>query len=130
MKNWREEAHKSGRLKHVNLLDESKTFERKVKRRKKHKRSCKALECIICTLRFSSEDVHNGVYNIQTFVCSYCYAEMQQKPHYQSCFGKPTFILLNGKRELGYDPNARECRDSCPDRVLCQRIVRPDLSNH
>lgn len=124
MSDWREGAVNSGRV--VERPDSDVTFRRK-KKVKRH--PCKALECLICTLRYSFDDILCGVYNIETFVCSHCYAEMQQKPHAQSCFGKPTVILLNGKRDLGYDIKAKECRDVCVDRSMCQRIVRPDLQN-
>lgn len=81
------------------------------------------LECLICFERHSAEDVARGDYQLSTMVCSACYRKMQLAPHRVSCFGKPTFILLSGKKLLGYDPDSEECGSSCPDRSVCCRIV-------
>ena len=83
----------------------------------------KVLECLLCQQRYSMEDIRNGLYQLETLVCSACYAKMQRQPHHISCFGKPTFILLNGKHLYGYNPKAEECRTKCPDRRVCSRII-------
>ena len=123
MANWRNDALSSGRIK-----ESSEDAPVKRKKHKKRFHPCKALECLICTVRYSLEDILDGTYQLETWVCSSCYAEMQRKPHEQSCFGKPTFVMLDGKRELGYDSECRDCKDLCPDRVICQKVVRPDLA--
>lgn len=123
MSNWRNKAIDSGRA--YDRPDVDTGRHRKKKKIVKH--PCKALECLLCTLRFSIDDILSGAYNIETFICSLCYAEMQQKPHEQNCFGKPTFILTSGKHALGYEPIAKECQDVCPDRMICKRIVYPNL---
>ena len=95
-------------------------------KKKVPKGECKALECRICLIRHSREDILRGNYQLQTFICSFCYAQMQNRPYEQSCFGKPTLVLLNGKRLLGYDPEAPECQSLCQDRDICRRIVFPE----
>jgi hypothetical protein len=110
-------------------IDPDEEIKIRKKRRKKLHR-CPALECLLCKTRFTEEKVVRGDYNIETFICSSCYKKMQDKPHEQSCFGKPTTIFLNGKKHLGYEPEAVECTKLCPDRILCQRIVRPDLTDN
>ena len=87
----------------------------------------KILECLLCLRRYSEADILGGLYWLETKVCSYCYAEMQQKPHHISCFGKPTTILPNGKRLYGYNPKVEECASWCPDRKICARIVVPRI---
>lgn len=81
----------------------------------------KVLECVTCSRLFSLEDVLNGLYQLQTLVCSYCYARMQALPYEKSCFGKP-MAVAGGRRLYGYDPDARECREECPDRELCRQV--------
>ncbi len=81
------------------------------------------LECVVCKKRFSVSEVASGVYCLETMVCYFCYAAMQAKPHSSCCFGKPTTILENGKKILGYDARAEECKNLCPDRIPCRRII-------
>ncbi len=82
------------------------------------------LECLRCLDRYSKADVRSGLYRLETIVCSRCYARMQRAPHRVSCFGKPTMRTPDWKTLLGYNPSAPECRDLCPDRVVCRRVVR------
>ncbi len=85
------------------------------------------LECVLCDRRFCPSDVESGEYCVETMICFHCYAEMQAKPHKRSCFGKPTsiFFLHNGRKQraLGYNENAEECQNLCPDRVPCRKVV-------
>jgi len=85
----------------------------------------KDLECLICRLRYSKQEVLAEVYCIETFVCYHCYAHMQSQPHHVSCFGKPTVILktMGDKKLLGYNPKADVCQRICPDRKLCSKVV-------
>ena len=81
------------------------------------------LECLLCFERYSAEDVARGDYQIETLICSRCYREMQLAPHSKSCFGKPTVIMPDGKKLLGYDVASEDCSSNCPDRSVCCRIV-------
>jgi hypothetical protein len=81
------------------------------------------LGCVSCDQRYSEEDVAAGLYWPQTFTCSKCYARLQQMDITLSCFGKCSEIdAATGERYLGYDPEALECREVCPDRVVCSRV--------
>ncbi len=89
----------------------------------------KGLECLLCFVRYSFNDVLEGLYQLETMVCSKCYALMQAGPYRISCFGKPTIIFQNGKRLYGYNPKAEECSHLCPDRNICRRIVYEETDN-
>ncbi len=82
----------------------------------------KILECLLCAERYSAEDVESGLYQLSTFVCSFCYAKRQKQPHYVCCFGKPTTHASDGKVLLGHDPDSADCK-RCKDREPCSRIV-------
>lgn len=77
----------------------------------------------MCFERYSAEDIARGDYQIEELVCSRCYREMQLAPHAKSCFGKPTVVMPDGKRLLGYDVSSEDCSTNCPDRRVCCRIV-------
>jgi hypothetical protein len=79
------------------------------------------LECSRCGQRVSIADIENHMYDLTAMVCGYCYGALQNAPYEVSCFGKPT--IMNGKRKLGFDPEAAECRCYCPDRVACARVL-------
>jgi len=81
------------------------------------------IECLLCFERYSAADVLSGLYRMETFVCSRCYARMQALPHDRSCFGKPTFILEGRQKLWGYDREAPECAELCPDRRVCSLLV-------
>ena len=98
-------------------------------RARKPKPAAKALECLICRVRYSREDVLSGLYQLSTKICGHCYGRMQASPHAVCCFGKTDLIQLDGKRLLGYDPDAVECRDLCPDRNLCASVACPASYN-
>lgn len=83
----------------------------------------RGLECIRCGRRYSLEQVLNGTYWLETFTCSFCYREMAEAPASLSCFGKPTTILLDGRKQLGYEEDADECKNRCKDRRICRRII-------
>lgn len=122
MHNWRNKGIGGVRL--IDLPDKDIRGKKKVHIQS---RFCQALECRLCTKRYSREDVMDGTYRIETLICSHCYVSMQKSPHSLSCFGKPTFRLLSGKMLYGYDPESRDCNHLCPDRNICKIIVRPDL---
>ena len=82
----------------------------------------KGLECLLCTLRYSDRDVLDGLYWIDTMVCSKCYTRMQRMPYEESCFGKPC-VMRDGKVvQYGYNRNAVECDSLCPDRRQCASL--------
>ena len=64
---------------------------------------------------------------METLVCSYCYAEMQNMPYERSCFGKPITILPDGKKLWGFNPKAWECREICPDSQICASINHQEM---
>jgi hypothetical protein len=65
----------------------------------------------------------DGLYWIESMVCSHCYARMQRQRYEVSCFGKPTQIdFRTGKKKLGFDPTCEECQRICPDRVPCAKV--------
>ena len=86
----------------------------------------RSIECIICKKLYSKSDILKGQYQIETLICSYCYAKMQRAPSSQSCFGKPTVMFPDGNRQYRYNINAKACREHCPDRSVCRRIVLND----
>jgi len=81
------------------------------------------LHCSTCTRQFTVDDAENGVFQMVTMRCAYCYKEAQRKPHNQSCFGKPTVILSNGRKLLGYNHKSAECNSWCVDRSVCRLVV-------
>ena len=85
----------------------------------------KILECLLCFERYSVKQILAGEYQLETMICSYCYAKMQQAPYEKSCFGKPSQMINGVKKHLGYNPLAPECRERCPDRNVCRRIMQP-----
>jgi len=66
------------------------------------------LECVRCYHRYSAADVKAGSFRLETMICSRCYTKMKQLPARLSCFGK------------GYRASAVECRELCPDKVVCK----------
>ncbi len=90
----------------------------------KHERTdTKVLECLVCRRRYSRNDVEDGLYWVETFTCSLCYADMQRQPYRRSCFGKPTVVDERGRVvERGHDPKAVECSTLCLDRNVCARL--------
>ena len=82
------------------------------------------LQCARCQRLYAREQVVAGLYFLETMICAQCYVEMQGQPYEKSCFGKPTTILLPSRRRLlGYDRQAEECAEWCPDRFLCSQLV-------
>ena len=98
-------------------------------RTRRNKQNTCALECLTCRERYSREDVLSGLYQIVTKVCSNCYGRMQASPHNVSCFGKPTTIMPDGSKLLGYESESQECRITCPDGALCAAVVDPSSYN-
>ncbi len=95
----------------------------------KRKDTTRVLECVVCTERYSREDVLSGLYQITTKVCSLCYERMQASPHKVNCFGKSDVILLDGTRLRGYSRTSHECQNLCPDRALCASVADPASYN-
>jgi len=83
----------------------------------------KILECSLCRLRYSEADILFGSYQLETYVCSHCYAAMQKQSYQTCCFGKPTEILPSGKKLYGYNALAPECRFKCADRRVCAKVI-------
>jgi hypothetical protein len=98
---------------------------KKPKKPKKPWAASKALvlECVRCAQRYNVGAFYQNNYQLETYVCSYCYREMQLAAHEVCCFGKPSYKLRAGQRRLyGFDPNAEECAFICPDRELCRLL--------
>jgi hypothetical protein len=87
--------------------------------------TAKLARCVRCRQRYSLADTLAGDYRIETMICSPCYQEMQRLPREQSCFGKPGYVRnpYNPQRIYGYRPRAIECRELCPDRIVCKLVV-------
>lgn len=66
----------------------------------------KLLACLLCSKKFSIEDVRQGNYIPETGICTMCYREMAAD--LATCFGKQ------------YDQEAVECQDFCPDKSVCK----------
>jgi hypothetical protein len=96
---------------------------------RKPKPAAKALECLICRVRYSREDVLSGLYQLATKICGHCYGRMQASPHAVCCFGKPDLVQIDGTRLLGYSPDAVECRELCPDSAQCASVADPGTYN-
>ena len=62
------------------------------------------------------EQVRMGEYFAETGICWACYRKRQKRP--ELCFGKRTKGIV-----LGYDKEAIECREFCPDRKVCVRFL-------
>jgi hypothetical protein len=80
------------------------------------------LPCIICSKRFSVDDVEKGQYFASTFICRGCYEEMQKKSYSESCFGKAT-VQKKGLVLYGYSKKSLVCSKICPDREPCKLFV-------
>jgi hypothetical protein len=83
----------------------------------------KSLECLRCTERYSKKDILEGRYWLETLICSKCYMNMQRAPHSVSCFGKPSVMISDVKKIQGFDLEMIECRELCPDRKICEKIM-------
>ncbi len=75
------------------------------------------LACAICDDRFTLADVEQGKCVLDSLVCTGCYAWRQAREYRYDCFGKPTQVFP--VKKLGYDPQAEECQEFCPDRRIC-----------
>lgn len=74
------------------------------------------LVCRLCAKMFSVREMLEGGLEPETGICRECYRKLQMETG--TCFGKKTV----GKR-LGYDEEAVECREFCPDKRLCKSFV-------
>ena len=85
------------------------------------------VQCVLCEREFTPEQIQEGLLDLGTMVCGYCYLAMQKKSYAASCFGKPTvYRMIGGKPEfiyVGYHPQAVECQRWCPDRKVCRKVV-------
>jgi len=79
----------------------------------------KLLWCLLCSQKFSVEDVQAGKYVIETGICMGCYKDLQKS--ITTCFGKTT----TGKR-WGYDEETVECSRFCPDKEVCRSFVKAE----
>lgn len=75
------------------------------------------LWCLLCSDRFSSDDVDEGRYFAQTGICTKCYTRMKKSD--DTCFGKE-----NGDGRYGFDESTEECGEFCPDREVCRLFVQ------
>jgi len=83
----------------------------------------KSLECLRCMERYSKKDILEGRYWLETLICSKCYLSMQKAPHSISCFGKPSIAISETKKIQGFDLDMIECRELCPDRKICEKVM-------
>ena len=82
------------------------------------------LECLRCRKRHSEQDIADGLYWPETFICSHCYGRMQQAPAVVSCFGKwPEKDIEGRSAAAGYSRHSIECRSLCPDRKICKMAL-------
>ena len=66
-----------------------------------------SIDCVLCQLPFTLEDVRKKNFFLDSGVCYACYKKMFKLPSDISCFGKE------------YSPLAFECKQLCPDRKIC-----------
>jgi hypothetical protein len=86
------------------------------------------LECTCCRARFEEDDVRALRFFASTSICLECYKRGQAAPYALWCFGKPNVIGKSGRIvQFGFDVQAEECREQCPDRKLCELFVKGRL---
>jgi hypothetical protein len=85
-------------------------------------RTKELVPCLLCSKRYSVQDVQEGRYFASTGVCMSCYEEMAKKPISASCFGKKTV-----GQQFGYNSRAIVCAKICPDREVCKQFVSVDV---
>jgi len=68
--------------------------------------------CILCSVRYTVEDVKNGLYFPFTSICLSCYTVRYKSK--QLCFGN--------KRK--YDGDSIACGMECPDERMCRLFIR------
>lgn len=71
------------------------------------------LWCLLCGTRFGMISLLDGTYLADTGICKTCYRKMQEDQG--TCFGKKS-----EGRVLGYDEEAIECNEFCPDKKVCR----------
>lgn len=69
-------------------------------------------ECVMCSGRFTVEDVESGRYFPSTGGCFECYKTLAKNK--RLCFGK----------EKLYDTSTLACRVECPDKRICRTFVK------
>jgi hypothetical protein len=70
----------------------------------------KILECVLCSKRYSIQDVKSGNYFPSTGVCLGCYGQAQVGNKKLWCFGT-------------FQANAIECKTECPDKRICREFT-------
>lgn len=73
------------------------------------------LWCLICEEKFTLDDIPKR-YVGMTGICMACYSKMEQDA--STCFGKETTEGF-----YGYDEATCECKEFCPDRVVCKGFI-------
>ena len=74
------------------------------------------LPCVICAEPQSLDDI--GIkWSIATGVCYACYEAGRKLPDDEWCFASPE----------AYDEKDETCRDLCPDRKICRRVIAGQL---
>ena len=71
------------------------------------------VECLLCSKRFTLEQILNDEFFVVTCICRECYAKLQSKPQTISCFGKSDC----------YDSESLACSSLCPDITPCKQFI-------
>jgi hypothetical protein len=71
--------------------------------------------CLLCSVRYTVDDVKNGLYFPSTSICFSCYKERAKSK--LLCFGK----------ERKYDPDSIACGSNCGDERFCRLFIRHKL---
>jgi len=85
-------------------------------------RQKKILPCLLCSERFSVQDIAEGKYFVSTGVCFGCYERKQKSSYVDSCFGKNS-VLANGLVLYGYNPKIVVCGSICQDKEICKLFL-------
>ena len=90
----------------------------------------KLMVCVLCTEKYSEEDVRALRYFSDTSICFKCYLDMQEQKHSIACFGKSDLVLtvkgVSKRVAEGYDPVSPDCnadKGICPDRRYCPLFI-------
>jgi hypothetical protein len=75
-------------------------------------------ECLLCTDKFTVEDVRKKHFYIQTLICKKCYIIGVKTNSRIWCFGK-----LQKHNSPGFSQENVSCRLLCSDRVICQKFI-------
>jgi hypothetical protein len=86
------------------------------------------LVCVLCSRRYSLEDVERFDFFPTTGICVKCYQAGKRVPYLDWCFGKTNIVGKNGKVvKFGYDAEAKACSQYCPDKKICALFVSGEI---